>query len=66
MSEKVNQTEKPILSIIGRDGNAFAILAAARRVALTNNMDWNAISKEAMSGDYDNLLSTMMKYFDVQ
>jgi len=66
MSEKVNQTEKPILSIIGRDGNAFAILGAARRVALTNNMDWNAISKEAMSGDYDNLLSTMMKYFDVQ
>lgn len=57
---------KPKLSIIGTDGNAFAILGKARRVAIKNNMDWPAIHKEATSGDYNHLLTTMMKYFEVE
>jgi hypothetical protein len=56
---------KPKLKILGRDGNAFAILGAARQVALKNHMEWKAISEEAMAGDYNHLLQTMMKYFDV-
>jgi len=56
---------KPELKIIGKDGNAFAILGMARRVAMDNDLDWVAIEKEATSGDYDNLLSTMMKHFEV-
>ena len=56
---------KPKLKLIGNDGNAFFILGKAQRVALQNGMDWEAIKSEAMSGDYDNLLVTMMKYFDV-
>ena len=56
---------KPELRLLGKDGNAFAILAAARRVALANNMDWQKIQREAQSGDYDHLLQTMMKYFEV-
>lgn len=56
---------KPKLNIIGKDGNAFAILGAARVVARDNDMDFKQISEEAMSGDYDHLLSTMMKYFEV-
>ena len=58
--------EKPALKIIGEDGNAFAILGAARRVAMRNNMDWEAIRKEAMSGDYEHLLCTMDEYFEVE
>ena len=58
-------SEQPELKILGEDGNAFAILGKARRVALKNDMDWNKIKEEAMSGDYDHLLQTMMKYFDV-
>jgi len=58
--------EKPILEIVGHDGNAFAILGKAQRVARQNNMDWDKIQKEAMNGDYDHLLRTMMKHFDVE
>lgn len=57
--------EKPTLQILGENGNAFAILGAARRVASRNNMDWNTIQAEATSGDYDHLLQTMMKHFEV-
>jgi len=63
---KTNEEQKPVLKIIGEDGNAFYILGKAMRVAKQNKMDWDAISKEAMSGDYDHLLATMDEYFDVQ
>ena len=57
---------KPTLKIVGEDGNAFAILGKARRVALANNMDWDTIQAEATQGDYNHLLQTMMKYFEVE
>lgn len=57
---------KPVLELTGQDGNAFAILGKARRVALANKMDWKQIEEEATSGDYDHLLQTMMKYFEVE
>lgn len=56
---------KPELELTGKDGNAFMILGLARRVAIANDMDWDKISEEARAGDYDHLLRTMMKYFDV-
>lgn len=56
---------KPELYLTGVNGNAYAILAVARRVALANDMDWAAIEEEAKSGDYDHMLQTMMKYFEV-
>ncbi len=56
----------PVLKIIGTDGNAYALLAKARIVAKDNNMDWEKIRDEAMSGDYDHLLLTLCKYFDVE
>ena len=58
--------EKPKLKLLGTDGNAFAILGKASKVAKENGMDWDSISKEAQSGDYDHLLQTMMKHFDVE
>jgi hypothetical protein len=57
--------KKPKLKIISTDGNAFAILGKARRVAIENKLDWNEIHKEATAGDYDHLLATMTKYFNV-
>jgi hypothetical protein len=56
---------KPKLKLVGKNGNAFAILGRAKEVAEKNKMDWDTIKKEAMSGNYDNLLQTMMKYYDV-
>lgn len=58
--------KKPTLKLSGEDGNAFFILGKAMKIAKKNNMDWDLIKKEAMSGDYDHLLQTMMKYFDVE
>lgn len=60
------EKEKPVLMLIGQDGNAFAILGKARKVAIEHGLDWEAIRTEAMSGDYDHLLSVMMEHFDVQ
>ena len=61
----MEEIKKPFLRMVGEDGNAFAILGRAQRVAKANGLDWNKIKAEATSGDYDNLLCTMMKYFDV-
>lgn len=57
--------DKPKLEIIGHDGNAFVILGRAKKVADENNMDWDKIHEEATSDDYDKLLQTMNKYFEV-
>lgn len=56
---------KPELNLRDADGNAFSLLAKARRVAKANSMDWDAIETEAKAGDYDHLLQTLMKYFEV-
>ena len=60
--------EKPMLQLVGEDGNAFAILGKARHVARESGWPQDEIDEmleEAMSGDYDHLLQTMMRYFDV-
>lgn len=59
---------KPALKIIGKDGNAFAILGEAQRALKKAGLQdkWEEIYAEATSGDYDKLLQTMIKYFDVQ
>ena len=64
---KMEET-KPILELSGQDGNAFFILGRARTVAREagwSDEKWKEIMTEATSGDYDHLLQTMMKYFDV-
>ena len=67
---KSNMTtqEKPSVTLIGRDGNAFAILGACRKAMRKARWDQekqNTIMEEMMAGDYDHLLGTAMKYFDV-
>lgn len=57
---------RPTLEILGTDGNAFALLGKAKTVADKNKMDWKKIKEEAMSGDYDNLLRTLGKYFRIR
>lgn len=61
--------EKPTLKIIGEDGNAFAIMGKAQRVARIAGWSKEKIDKymaEAKSGDYNNLLRVTMDYFDVE
>jgi len=65
-----NITEiKPVLELANQDGNAFAILGRAKKVAKESGWSKDKIEcflTEAKSGDYDNLLAICIRYFDVQ
>ena len=61
--------ENPTLELSDRDGNVFAILGKAQRVARQAGWSQQKITEvfaEAKSGDYDHVLQTMMKYFEVE
>jgi len=56
------------LEILGKDGNAFAILGAARRVLRDADFDDTEIQEytdDAQSGDYNHLLRVTMEWFEV-
>lgn len=56
------------VSLIGRDGNAFAIMGAVEKALRKGGISQEEIStylKESMSGDYDNLLRTAMSWVSV-
>lgn len=62
-----NET-KPKLRLSGTDGNAFSVLGKAQRAA--KEAGWpkeklDAFMNEAKAGDYDHLLQTVMRHFDV-
>ncbi len=62
-------TEKPVLKLVGEDGNAFFILGRASKVARQAGWSKQKIYdflKEAKSGDYDNLLQVCAEYFEVE
>jgi hypothetical protein len=55
--------------LIGEDGNAFSILGKVRKALRKGNVpsqEIESIMDEAMSGDYDELLQTVMKYVTVE
>jgi len=57
------------LKLVGEDGNAFFIISRARqamRRAGLPTAEIEEFSREATSGDYDNVLATCMKWFDVE
>lgn len=67
---------KPILKLIGQDGNAFAIIGKAQgamkkhlRAQGKSNAEikeaCDKIVKEMTSGDYDNLLRVVDNYFEI-
>ncbi len=52
-----------VVSMVGADGNAFAILGRVRkalRAAGVDQEDIAAFSAEATAGDYDHLLQTVL------
>ena len=57
------------VTLTGRDGNAFAILgrcrAAARDAGLSDE-EIAAFMDEAMAGNYDHLLQTAMRWFEIR
>jgi hypothetical protein len=63
------QRPRPRVELVGRDGNAYAILGRALKAlrdAGWSKPERDAFLAEATSGDYDHLLGTVMKYLDVE
>lgn len=60
--------KKPQVNLAGEDGNVFSILGlcrkAARKAGWTDEQ-WKKVQSEMMSGDYNHVLQTAMKYFQV-
>ena len=57
------------VKLIGNDGNAFAIIANMKNAMQRHKVskeDIDSFLKEAMSGDYDHLLRTCMKWVNVE
>ena len=64
------ETKYPKINIplVGEDGNAFSILGRVKRImrqAGLPDSEWEAFKAEATSSDYDNVLLTVMKWFEV-
>jgi hypothetical protein len=60
---------KPVVRLLGADGNAFNVLGLCRRAA--RRAGWakeqiDAFTEEATGGDYDALLATVFRHFDVE
>ena len=58
-----------VVELIGQDGNAFAIMGAVSKALRKNGVEKNEIDeymKESMSGDYDNLLRTAIRWVSVE
>ena len=54
--------------LTGEDGNAFAVLGRCRKAAREAGLrdsEINAFVTEATAGDYDHLLQTALRWFDV-
>ena len=61
--------KKPVVKLIGANGNVFMVIGlcqrAARKAGWTTER-WTEIRTKMMSGDYNNVLTTAMDYFDVK
>ena len=68
MTKKLSITKNFPLNALWKDlHNAFAILGRCRQaLARARRLDlWNEFHKEATSGDYNHLLTTVCDYFEV-
>ncbi len=51
------------IDLTGPDGNAFALIGTASRLAKQLGLDANQIKTEMMGGDYENLIRVFDKHF---
>ena len=60
--EKIEKKEI-IIDLTVPDGNAFALMGSAKRLANWLGLDSDKILSEMRSGDYENLIKVFDKYF---
>jgi len=61
--------KRPVVRLVGEDGNAFAILGRVRRAMRQAGWPHEKVQeflREATAGDYDHLLATVVGYCDEQ
>ena len=57
------------VTLTGHDGNAFAVLGRCREAARDAGLSEGEIAAfmaEAIAGDYDHLLQTAMRWFEIR
>ena len=54
------------VQLSGQDGNAFAILGSVSKALKAAGIDSADFMADAMSGDYDHLLQTCLKWVTVR
>jgi len=60
---------RPVVHLLGEDGNAFSIIARCRtawRQANKPTSEWLVIQNEMLSGSYDHLLEIATTFFNVE
>lgn len=67
----MNETLYPEINVqlVGENGNAFAILRAVQKALRGSGVSEEQVQKfrnDATSGDYDHLLTTAMKWVNVE
>lgn len=63
VKRKSEMTNHPIIDLTGPEGNAFCLLAMARRWGKELGKDTSRIHKEMTSGDYTNLVRVFEREF---
>lgn len=63
IKNKIPRSGRIRIDITGPEGNAFCLLAYAKKYARELDLDYNKISSEMQSGDYENLIKVFDEYF---
>lgn len=62
-SKEELESRKPQIDLTGPDGNAFALMAYAKRWSDQLGLDYTEIQRDMTSGDYEHLLSVLEQHF---
>ena len=63
MIRKKDIYQKPVIDLSGPEGNAYVLLGYANRWGNQLGLDTEKIEEEMKSGNYENLVQTLDKYF---
>jgi len=63
MIREKQPTTEIVVDLTGPEGNAFVLLGYAKRWSKDLGLTWSEVKEEMTSGDYENLVLTMDKYF---
>jgi hypothetical protein len=63
MIKSKSEKNKIEIDLTGPDGNAFVLLGIAKDLCHKTGIEWGKVQAEMTSGDYENLIQTLDKYF---